>query len=82
MLGALVCKQVGVARLPPKHCHRQGQRRVGAHVQRLTGEPDRVDADHRSHSRSHSGHSPTADTGPLTRTGRRLATAQLDLNSL
>jgi len=50
--------------------HHPGQRRVGAraHVQRLAGQPDRIDSDHRSHSRSQAAHSLAADTGQLTLT--------------
>lgn len=38
----------------------------GAHVHRACGQPQRVDADHRSHSRSQAAHSPAHCSGQLT----------------
>lgn len=51
-----------------KDLHDTGQSGVGAaaHVQRLGGQPHRIDAYHRSSSRSHAAHAGAADTGQLT----------------
>jgi hypothetical protein len=45
---------------------RQCRFRSGTHVQRLHGQPHRVDADHRSNSRSQPAHSAAAVSGQLT----------------
>jgi len=71
--GALVGEQVGMVRPGlPEHRHYARQRGLGAsaHVQRLTRQPDRLDPDHRSSSRSHSAQSDAADVGQLTVTCR------------
>ena len=51
-----------------EHAHHARQRRLrsGAHVQRLDGQPHRVDADHRSSSRSQAAHSAAATNGQST----------------
>src|SRR3712207_3785475 len=44
----------------------QGSVRAGPHIQRFAGQPDGVDADHRSTSRSHAAHSMADAIGQLT----------------
>ncbi len=70
-VGALVGEQVDMVRLRrTEDRHHPGQCCVGAraHVQRLARQPNRIDSDHRNHSRSQAAHSPVADTGQLTLT--------------
>lgn len=45
---------------------RQGRVETGAHVQWIDRQPDLVDTDHRSHSRSQAAHWVASDTGQLT----------------
>ena len=54
-VGTLVGEQVGMVRLRrTEDRHNAGQGRVcaGSHVQLFARQPDRVDSDYRSHSRS------------------------------
>jgi hypothetical protein len=68
-VGAPVCEAIGVVRASNvEHRHHPCQRRLGAgaHVQRLGCQPDRIDMDNRSHSRSHTTHAPASLTGHRT----------------
>ena len=70
-IGAAVHKEVGVVRAGfTEHTHhtRKGRVDSSSHVQRLNGQPSRIDADHLMSSRSSSAHSPAADAGQCTLT--------------
>ena len=68
-VGALVGEQVRGMRVGcAEDSDHPGQRRVGAcaHVQRRGGQPHRVNANHRSHSRSQAAHDADASNSQLT----------------
>ena len=63
---ACVRKQVAVVRArSPEDLHHAGQQPIGAgaHVHRVDGQPDCVDADHRSISRNQTAHALACDAG-------------------
>src|SRR5687768_3658801 len=69
--GAPIGKAIGVMRARrTEHLHHLGQDRLAAraHVQRIHGQPDRLNADHFSNSRIQPAHSAAAATGHITAT--------------
>ena len=67
-VGAFVSEKIRTMRPgTAKHLHHPGQRRVrpGAHIQRLGGQPDLIDADHYRSSRSSARQRSVCDTGQL-----------------
>ncbi|MNR13293.1 hypothetical protein D3C85_1296900 [compost metagenome] len=70
-IGATVGEQIGTVRLRrTEHRDNSCERgfSAGPHVHGLGGEPDRVDADHRSRSRKKAEHAAAFSAGQLTTT--------------
>nr|WP_260435503.1 hypothetical protein [Burkholderia cenocepacia] len=68
-VGAPISEQIGMVWVSgAEHLDHTGQGRIetGAHVHWIDRQPDLVDADHRSRSRSQAAHWVASDTGQLT----------------